>query len=800
MQSAEAHARLQQFGLNEIQTQRTASAWKLLLGQFRSPLVLILIFAAGFSAFLGENIEAYAIAAIIGLNAFIGFLQEYRAEGAIAALKKMTAPQATVLRDGERKSIPAREIVPGDLLFLGAGDVVAADARLQQSAELQINESVLTGESVPVRKSAQNEGGAVIFMGTTVVGGTAAAEVTATGMKTEFGKIARLITEAESEPTPLQTQLHQVSKRLLLLCLGVVAVVIALALKRSESWIDLVIFSVSLAVAAVPEGLPAIVTVALSLGIRRMAKRKALIRKLPSIETLGCVSVICTDKTGTLTVGKMQVREIWGADHDRVLKVAAACCDPPVKGGVGDPTETAILESAAARGIHLREIDAKNPRIRDFPFDSERKRMSIFRQDKVLYVKGAFDKLIELCKMSAEKRNAAVEAHDRLTGNGLRVLAVATGHSEQESDLQLVGLIGMADPPRPEVISAIRETREAGILPIMITGDHLRTATAIAHELKMVDIGDPIAERVHARATPEDKLRLIREWKNRGHVVAMTGDGVNDAPALREAHVGIAMGVSGTEVTRQAADLVLADDNFATIVAAIEEGRNVYRNIKKAIIYLLTGNLGEVAVVLGASAFGLPVPFLAMHLLWINLVTDALPALTLIADPLSPDTMKSKPRPAREPLLGRAEWSRIFIVGGIEAAVVLYQFHSVLALDGIVGARNLAFTTLVFSQLLRSFGARSARRIFWEVGALSNLWLLGVAIFSGFLQLSLHYFSLSQSVFGLRALTLEEVLRCIAFALIPITLIELKKLIFNRNFGKMGPTKPKRGHNESNLR
>ncbi len=782
---------LAQYGRNEIQKEKTRPVWGLIAEQFKSPLVLILIFACIVSVFLGERIEAIAIGSILLLNAIIGFFQEYRAETAIAALQEMTAPRARVDRDDRQQVILAQVVVPGDILLLEAGDLAAADAEIVEASHLQVNEAVLTGESMPVAKSISvasaaepiAERGGQLFMGTAVVTGTAKARVLATGMKTELGRIAHLLSTAQSEPTPLQVQLAQVGKSLLFVCLAVVVIVAGVGIYQGIPWLEILIFSVSLAVAAVPEGMPAIVTVALALGVQRLAARNALIRKLPSVETLGSVSVICTDKTGTLTTGNMRVRELWGEDTDQLLQAAASCCDAELNDtgtdGTGDPTEVAILIAAFGRDIRRERIEVENPRLSTEPFDSDRKRMSIFRSDRQNYIKGAVESLSAI-STNTQVVSGALESASEMSSRGLRVLAVATGRGPGERDLTLLGLLGLADPPRAEARQAIKEARSAGILPIMITGDHPQTAAAIAQELGLVLEGEDLSSRVYARATPEDKLKLVRHWKSRGAVVAMTGDGVNDAPALREAHIGIAMGKTGTEVTRQAADLILADDNFATIVAAVQEGRGIYQNIRKAITYLLTGNFAEVALVLGALALGLPLPLLAAHLLWINLVTDALPALTLIADPLSPNLMKRKPRLPTEQIMGRKEWTQVFWVGLLEASIALWLYWSILEREGEASARNIVFTALVLSQIFRSFAARSATRVFWEVGPFTNLWLLGVASVTAAVQLSLHSIPLAQEVFSLAPLSMNDILYILPFSFIPVTLLELKKLFLFR--------------------
>jgi Ca2+-transporting ATPase len=784
----EAKKRLSQYGLNQILAEEGRSPLRLLLLQFRSPLVLILLFACFLSLMLGEWLEAVSIAVILGFNALIGFYQEFRAETAVKALSQMTAPRARVLREGMQKDILAAEVVPGDWLLLEAGDIVAADGQILEAARLQTNEAILTGESLPIPKKARGDTEAKaiadrngsVFMGTAVSAGTGRILVHQTGMKTELGQIAHLINQVGETATPLQIQLAQVGKTLLWLCLGVVALVFVMGLLQGQPWLELVIFALSLAVAAVPEGLPAIVTVALAFGVQRMAARKALIRRLSSVETLGSVSVICTDKTGTLTTGQMRVRELWGPNHRQILEVASACCDSELSRdgnlNLGDPTELAILLEARERGIEKETIEKQNPRIKTEPFDSERMRMAVVREDGRIYIKGALERILPLCAPGETVKGAELSLQD-MSSRGLRVLAVALGNGAEEKELCLVGLIGLADPPRTEVAQAIEEAKEAGILPIMITGDHLNTAIAIAQELGLLIEGEPSQGKVHARATPEDKLKLVREWKEKGAIVAMTGDGVNDAPALREAHVGIAMGKTGTQVTRQSADLVLADDNFATIVAAVREGRGVYQNIRKAIVYLLTGNFAELLVVFGASVVGAPLPFLAPHLLWINLVTDALPALALIADPTPEDIMKRKPRPSTESILGPREWRRILIVGMLEAASVGTLFWLQLQRSSLENTRGLAFTTLVFSQLLRSLSARSKTKTYWQLGMLSNLWVVGIVIGTFALQMTLHFIPLGQSLFGLKPISLEDLMWILPFSLFTMGILEISKLV-----------------------
>jgi Ca2+-transporting ATPase len=783
--SDEAGRRLGQVGPNEIERAKSKSPWLILAGQFASPLIWLLLGACVVSAALGEVADAVAIGTILVLNALVGFFQEYRAERAVLALRAMTAPRARVLRDGRPVLVAATEVVPEDVLLLEAGDVVAADARVVEAHALSTNEAALTGESVPSEKSATPgppdaplaDRHDAVFTGTAVATGTGQAVVFASGMKTELGKIADLLANAGETTTPLQQRLARVSRTLLYLCVAVVAVVAGLGLARGQTPLVVFMMAVSLAVAAVPEGLPAVVTIALAIGVQRMATRNALVRRLASVETLGCATVICTDKTGTLTTGTMALRELWGADHRLLLEAAAACCDAELgsegRPGTGDPTELALLAAAAERGIHRGEIEQARPRTDVKPFDAERKRMSVRRADGLLYVKGAVEGLVALSRTGTEN---AVAAAEEMAARGLRVLAVAVGEGAEEEDLRLLGLVGIADPPRPEAIAALVTARRAGIRTVMITGDHPVTARAIAREMGLLRPTDDPAELVHARATPAEKIETVRAWKARGAVVAMTGDGVNDAPALREAHIGIAMGKGGTEVAREAADIVLADDNFASIVAAIREGRGIFDNIRKSIVYLLAGNTGELAVMLVASLAGLPAPFVPLQLLWINLVTDGLPALALVMDPPDPDVLERPPRRPDEPMLGRFEWTRIVLMGLLEASVTLGVFLWALRTRSVLEARSLAFGTVVFAELFRAFSARHPTKILWEVGLFTNLRLLGVVALSVLLQIGLDYVPAAQSLFQIEALPPPSMALALGAGLVPVTVIELVKL------------------------
>ena len=788
--STEAQRRLVEFGPNEISREQGTSPFALLARQFASPVIWLLLGATVLSAALGELLDATAIGTIVIVNAAIGFLQEHRAERAVMALRSMTAPQARVMRDGHSVMAPANTVVPGDVLVLEAGDVAAADARLHTAHALTTNEAPLTGESTPVEKTTVPTAPDTpladrhdfVFMGTSVATGTGVAEVVATAMQTELGKIAHLLATAQESVTPLQRRLARVSQTLLYLCGGIVAVVALAGWLRGWPLMQVFMAAVSLAIAAVPEGLPAVVTIALAVGVQRMAARHVLVRRLPAVETLGCATVICTDKTGTLTTGMMRVRELWGPDYSKLLYAGAACSDAELGAdnlaGVGDPTELAILIAGAERGIHRHQIEATAPRVTVTPFDAVQKRMSIERADGSVYIKGAVERVLPLCVSGVD---GAVQANTQMAERGLRVLAVAVAPAGGEPRATLLGLIGLADPPRTEAIAAVAAARAAGITTVMITGDHPVTARAIARELGILagpdTPDDPAQVRVHARATPEDKIRIVREWKARGAVVAMTGDGVNDAPALREAHIGIAMGRTGTEVTREASDMVLADDNFASIVAAIREGRGIFDNIRKTLVYLLSGNTAELTVMLVAALSGLPLPLLPLHLLWINVVTDGLPALALVVDPPEHDVMQRPPRHPDEPMLGRAEWRFIITTGLLQAAATLGVFVWALNARDLSEARNLAFSVLVFGELFRAFSARSTTKMFWEVGVFTNLRLLGVVVFSILMQLGIHYIPAAQAVFDVGPLSAADCALTLLVALGPVTVIETSKLV-----------------------
>lgn len=780
----EASARLAADGPNAL-TQRPGTPWwRLLLNQFASPLIWLLLIAAIVSGALKELVEAVAIVAIVLLNATVGFVQEFRAQASVLALRALTAPRARVIRDHATVQLAAADVVVGDVLLLEAGDVVAADAELLEAHRLSTVEAMLTGESVPSEKSMEAvapgaplaEQSNRVFMGTAVATGTARAVVTATGQRTELGKIATLLDSATDVKTPLQLQLEKMSRTLMFVCLAVVALVAVMGAMRSLPWLDVFISSVSLAVAVVPEGLPAVVTIALAIGVRRMAVRHVLVRRLSSVETLGSATVIVTDKTGTLTTGQMELREVWG-DEQQVLTSAVAnveaALDASGTWGVGDPTELALLVAAKKRGLSL-EPDPKNPRVHVNPFDAERKRMSVLLADGVLNVKGAPLTVLPLCVAGTE---GASEAAKALASRGLRVLAVAKGRGAKEESLTLLGLVGIADPPRPEAIVAVAAARKAGVRTVMATGDARETAEAIATEMGLLLPGDDPKDLVHARVTPEDKLLLVRGLTAKGDVVAMVGDGTNDAPALKEAHIGIAMGVGGSEVTREAADLVLADDNFASIVAALKEGRGIADNIQKTLTYLLAGNAGELLTLFVAAAVGWPLPLLPLQLLWVNLVTDGFPALALVMDPAGDEVLARPPKAQAQPMLGRREWTAIALVGVVIGTVTLGVFRYELSSDTLDHARTVAFSSLVFAQVFNAFGARSFTRTFLEVGSFTNLRLVAVVVSTALLQVGLMALPLTQRLFGLGSFSWRVLLISVVAGLVPITLVELAKLV-----------------------
>jgi Ca2+-transporting ATPase len=863
----EAAKRLAAHGPNELREGKRISPLQILLSQFNSLIIWILIVAGVISSVLGQGVDAIAIFAIVILNAVIGFYQEFNAEKSIAALKKMTAPQAKVRRDGQVTSIPASGIVAGDLLMLESGDVVAADARLLSAASLRCSDSALTGESEGVPKKAATleqrdvplgDRENMVFMGTSVATGTGQAVVVATAMKTELGRIAGLIDEAGGEDkTPLQRKLDSFGRILVWAALGIVALLFGLGLLRGIKPVELFMTSVGLAVAAVPEGLPAVVTVALSVGVLRMARRRALVRKLAAVETLGSTSVICTDKTGTLTVGEMTAIAFYVSDQNydvtgegygpggevqidgktaetqhfatlrELASVLLGCNQAHLveKDGawktVGDPTEGALLVAGAKAGGDRKRIEQELPKEREFPFDSDRKRSSVIRRmpDGRLraFINGAPGPLLERCThvytrddvrpLTVPDREQILAQTSAMAKKALRVLGSAWRDLDKiapadltadavERDLVFVGLTGMYDPPRPEAKDAIAKCRAAGIRVVMITGDHPDTAEAIAREIGISSAEDAIIAgvelekisddelrkrvpkiAVYARVTAEHKLRIIRALKADGAVVAMTGDGVNDAPAIKGADIGIAMGKAGTEVTKQAADMIITDDNFATIVAAVEEGRGIYANIRKTLQYLLGGNTGELLLMTVCVVVGLPTPLLPIHLLWINLVTDGLPALCLATDPIDPDVMKRRPRPRSERITNPRFLRTMAFTGFLTAGVAFAVYFYLLQTGATETARTSAFAVMVFAELLRSFGARSETKPVWRISLLTNISLVVVVAVSIGLQVwSQHNATLGRFL-KTSPMSFADCFLLLAVGAIPMLVLELVKVV-----------------------
>jgi Ca2+-transporting ATPase len=769
----EAARRLLAHGPNALPDPPGRSRLRTMADQFSNALVWILVAAAVVAGILGDMIDSAAIVAIVILNGVIGYIQERRAADALAALRRMTAPTARVRRAGRERIVPAAELVPGDVVVLEPGDRVPADIRLTRAASLRAVESALTGESEPVDKDAgglaavdapPGDRAGMAHHGTTIAAGAGEGIVVATGAATEFGRIAELVRGTRDEETPLQLRLRAFGRWLLVACLATVALVFALGVARGIAWSEMLLTSISLAVAAVPEGLPAVVTIALAIGVHRMARRRAVVRRLASVETLGCATVICTDKTGTLTTGRMAVAEIDG-EPARVLRAAVAASTAR---GAGDPTEVAIVEEAERRGIRAADVDAAEPVDSIEPFDAARKRMSIVRCGRV-YTKGAPE---AIAPQAAERAEA-------MARRGLRVLAVTV-------DGELAGLVGLHDPPRPEARASVDACRAAGIRPIMITGDHPRTAMAIAREIGIATDDAELAtgpvedvERVsvYARTSPEHKLAIVRAWKARGAVVAMTGDGVNDAPALRGADIGVAMGLTGTDVAKDASAMVIADDNFATIVSAVEEGRAVFENIRKALLYLLSGNLAEILVMALAVVAGYPLPFLPVQLLWMNLVTDGLPALALVADPADRDTLRQPPRKPGSEIADRDFMGLMAFTGlakaACTAAAFLYGLHALGSLDK---ARAYAFAVLVMAQAFQVFTLRSRVRVLWELGAFTNARLVAVAWLTVALQAACHRLALPAGILRTAILGWGELAVVVGVSLVPVTLFELWKL------------------------
>lgn len=836
--AAEAEKRLQEYGANVLKEKKKKTNFQRFLDQFKDVMILILIAAAIVSfviAWIEGDAKAFfepcLILLIVILNAIMGVLQESKAERALDALKGLSAPHARVLRDGQEQIVDAASLVPGDIIRLEAGDFVPADARLLQSAGLKSEESALTGESVPAEKdalqavpadAALGDRANMVFSGCSITYGTAAAVVTATGMQTEMGKIAGLLSGEADTQTPLQKKLAALGKNLGFLALAACAIIFVVGLLNGIPVMEIFMTSVSLAVSAIPEGLPAIVTIVLSIGVQRMVKKNAIIRRLPAVETLGSASVICSDKTGTLTQNRMTLQKAYlngaadaiesGSEDARALiRMASLCCDGTVTFNadgtathIGDPTETAIVYAAHQFGDTKENLNAAFPRIAELPFDSDRKRMSVVVETegrRIVITKGAFDGIAPLCSAGDTERGRVI--NDAMSREALRVLAIGVREIDAlpqpltpetlETDLTFLGLLGMIDPPRDEARDAVAVCREAGIRPVMITGDHVVTASAIAKSLGILQEGDlaitgaqldamsdaeldDTVEKVsvYARVSPENKIRIVKAWQKKDQVVAMTGDGVNDAPALKAADIGCAMGITGTDVAKGAADMTLTDDNFATIVDAVREGRGIYANIKKVVGFLLGTNIGEVITVFAAMLIWHKSPLLSMQLLWINLVTDSLPAIALGMEGVEDGVMRQKPKPKNEGIFAHGLGVRVVLQGVMFALLSLAAFQLGWQLTGeLAGGQTLAFMTLSLSQIIQAFNMRSDRSLF-KIGFFTNR-KLNMACLASVALVALVLFTPLSIPFGLMTLAPQLYLIGLALSLVPLFVMELSK-------------------------
>lgn len=839
--SAEATKRLESYGKNELQAAKKDSMFKKVIDQLKDPMIIVLLIAAVLSyvsSGFEDWVDSVIILLIVIINAIISISQENNANKSLEALQKMSAPLAKVLRDGKIVHLDTALIVPGDIIELEAGDLVPADARILSLANLKSDESAMTGESVPVNKKDINsmpedtvlgDRKNMLITSSVITNGRATCVVTETGMNTEVGHIANMLISEDDNTTPLQKKMAEISKVLSIVCLGICVLMFIVGLLYNRPILEIFMMAVSLGVAAIPEGLAAIVTIVLALGVQRLVKRNAIVKKLPAVETLGAASVICSDKTGTLTQNKMTIVDKFEeeANTDQLLYTIGALCndskltveeDGSIK-VTGDPTETAFVTKAYEEHIDKNELEKAMPRVAEIPFDSERKLMStIHKMDHGfrVMVKGAPDVLLGRCTIAKENKKIANEKNAELASRALRVLGVAYKDIDEipaelttedlEQNLTFVGLLGMIDPPRLEVKQAVAECFAAGIRPVMITGDHKLTAVAIAKELDIFRDGDLamtgaeldampqqlLEEKVdqysvYARVSPEHKMRIIKAWQSHGKVVAMTGDGVNDAPALKVADIGCAMGITGTDVAKGAADMILTDDNFATIVHAVEQGRGIFANIKKSIQYLLSCNIGEIITIFIATALNFhQMPLVPIQLLWLNLVTDSLPALALGMEPVEPGVMKQKPRDAHKSIFSDGFATSMIFYGVLVGAITLgsywigeYLLSDPTKADGV--ANTMAFATLVFGELTRAFAVRSEHSSIFKIGVFSNKAMNKAFIVSLALQLIVLLIPFMQTIFKVQALTGVQWLVVIGLSLIPLVVSEITKA-----FGKLG--------------
>lgn len=848
---AEVTERLSKYGKNELEEGKKKSIIMMFLQQFKDLMIIILLVASVISGVLGELTDTFIILAVVIINAVLGVFQESKAEKALEALKKMSSPNSKVSRNGEAKVIKSEELVPGDIVFLEAGDFVPADMRLIESASLKIEEAALTGESVPSEKNLDavesidtplGDRKNMAYSGSSVTYGRGCGVVTATGMKTEVGKIAGMLSKEENEETPLQRKLSELGKFLTIGIIAIAVFIFIVGVVNGHEYLEMFLTAVSLAVAAIPEGLPAIVTIVLALGVQKMSKRNAIIRKLPAVETLGCTEIICSDKTGTLTQNKMTVKEAFfnntlvsanevraeATDFDTFIEIMTLCNDSKLSFDrdasklVGDPTETALITFGLDKGFSKIDLDKEMPRKEEIPFDSDRKLMTTINNIngklRVL-TKGAPDVLLDRCKfillngeiipITKEHIDAVKNANSNMAKKALRVLAMAfkevpnipenMSPDHVEQDLVFSGLIGMIDPPREEVKDAVRVCREAGIRPVMITGDHRDTAAAIAKELNIIsdesqvitgseldkisekDFSDKVTNySVYARVSPEHKVRIVKAWRERGKIVAMTGDGVNDAPALKASDIGVGMGITGTDVSKGVSDMVLSDDNFATIVYAVEEGRKIYSNIRKAIQFLLSANLGEVLTLFVATMLNWTI-LLPIHILWINLVTDTFPALALGVEKAEKDIMQQPPRKAKSSIFSDGVGVKIAYQGILEGAITLFVFYLANKLyNHPTTSITMAFATLGLIQLAHSFNVRSNTKSIFQIGLASNPYLLLANLVSGLLLVLVIILPGVNDIFKVDHLTLAQwgIVIAASFSIIPI--VEIVKFVRNK--------------------
>ena len=861
LSSGEAARRVQVYGPNELKSLTRESAWRTFAAQFKNALIVILLFATVISGFLGHTLEAVVITVIVLFAVLLGFFQEYRASRALEALRQMAAPVARVFRDGQEVVVPARDLVPGDVVLLRAGDRVPADSRLTQVVNLAIDEAPLTGESEPARKTIDplddprlplGDRRNMTYAGTLAVHGRGQGVVVSTAMSTEFGRIARMVDSVEITRTPLQENLDRLGGTLGKAALVVVGLVVAIGLLRGLPVIQMFMFGIALAVAVVPEALPAVVTISLAIGVRRMVKRNALVRRLPIVETLGSTSVICSDKTGTLTRNEMTVRqlladarllEVTGAGYDAKGEIldAGRGIEPPdsvralLAAGVlasdarlvsrdgrpqveGDPTEGALVVAAMKAGLDPASLNEREPRVAEIPFTSERRRMTTVHTTQdggtIAYSKGAAEEVLAGCtrqlragqdvELTASDRERTRAVEQRMAADGLRVLALARKPGatveEPESGMTLLGLVAMMDPPRPEARAAVRTCEAAGIRAVMITGDHPLTAGAVAREVGLLTDGRVVSGRdleamsdadlerdvadiaVYARVSPADKLRVVTAWQKRGDVAAMTGDGVNDAPALKKADVGIAMGIAGTDVSKEAAGMTLLDDNFATIVAAVEEGRIVFGNIKKYLMYLLSCNVGEIVLLAGAVIAGLPLPLTAVQILYVNLATDGLPALALAVDPPEPDLMRRKPRNSRAGIFTRPVVAML-LAAGLWSAVVNITLFTWALREGrpLEEVMALTFVALVLIQFFNAYNCRSDRLSVFH-HPFANRWLNVAVAWELALLIAIAYVPFLQRAFGTFSFSAADWLLTVALAFSIVPVLEAVKWMARRGW------------------